>query len=287
MPRLYRDSPLNSIWEGSGNVAALDVLRALVKEPEGLPAFLAECELAAGANARFDDHLRAPRQRSPSLANGGEPQYLARRVVEDLAVALQAIAAAAQRARPRSRTPSAPRAWAAMAAAPTGRCPPGSTRSRSWTARCPPDEDPHLRGRRAGRRASRSTGRARQRHHARDAARAGRVRRAGQPRPARARDRAGRRTARGSAAATTWSSRRRGRPGSAHPARWLAARARDDRANHDPSGTWDPVVDYADDEPQRARLHVAVPRRQAGRLQGPRLLRGGRHRHGALLATCS
>ena len=42
---LYRDAPLNSIWEGSGNVAALDVLRAMVKEPDGLPAFLAECEL--------------------------------------------------------------------------------------------------------------------------------------------------------------------------------------------------------------------------------------------------
>ena len=51
MPLLYRDAPLNSIWEGSGNVAALDVLRAMVKEPEGLPAFMAECELAAGADA--------------------------------------------------------------------------------------------------------------------------------------------------------------------------------------------------------------------------------------------
>ena len=57
LPLLYRDAPLNSIWEGSGNVAALDVLRAMVKEPEGLPAFLAECELAAGADARLDAHL--------------------------------------------------------------------------------------------------------------------------------------------------------------------------------------------------------------------------------------
>ena len=53
----YRDSPLNSIWEGSGNVAALDVLRAMVKEPDGLPAFLEECELARGANAHLDAHL--------------------------------------------------------------------------------------------------------------------------------------------------------------------------------------------------------------------------------------
>ena len=59
LPLLYRDAPLNSIWEGSGNVAALDVLRAIVKEPEGLPAFLAECELAAGADPRLDAHLKA------------------------------------------------------------------------------------------------------------------------------------------------------------------------------------------------------------------------------------
>jgi putative acyl-CoA dehydrogenase len=90
MPRLYRDSPLNSIWEGSGNVAALDVLRALVKEPEGLPAFLAEVELAAGADARFDDHLARTKERVASLAGGGEPQFVARRVVEDLALSLQA-----------------------------------------------------------------------------------------------------------------------------------------------------------------------------------------------------
>ncbi len=52
MPLLYRDAPLGSIWEGSGNVAALDVLRAMVKEPEGLPAFMEECELAEGADDR-------------------------------------------------------------------------------------------------------------------------------------------------------------------------------------------------------------------------------------------
>ena len=57
MPRLLRDAPLNSIWEGSGNVAALDVLRATVKEPEGLPAFMAECELGRGGNALLDAHL--------------------------------------------------------------------------------------------------------------------------------------------------------------------------------------------------------------------------------------
>jgi putative acyl-CoA dehydrogenase len=89
MPLLYRDAPLNSIWEGSGNVAALDVLRAMVKEPDGLPAFLAECELAAGADARLDAHLRRVREQAAAAFAGGDPQFQARRVVEDLAVALQ------------------------------------------------------------------------------------------------------------------------------------------------------------------------------------------------------
>jgi putative acyl-CoA dehydrogenase len=86
MPRLLRDAPLNSIWEGSGNVAALDVLRATVKEPEGLPAFMAECELARGGNALLDAHLDRLRAAEPPT----EPQFQARRIVEDLAVALQA-----------------------------------------------------------------------------------------------------------------------------------------------------------------------------------------------------
>jgi putative acyl-CoA dehydrogenase len=92
MPLLYRDAPLNSIWEGSGNVAALDVLRAIVSEPEGLPAFLAECELAAGGDRRLDSHLERTHERVRSLfaAPDGDVQFQARAVVEDLAVALQA-----------------------------------------------------------------------------------------------------------------------------------------------------------------------------------------------------
>jgi putative acyl-CoA dehydrogenase len=89
MPLLYRDAPLNSIWEGSGNVAALDVLRAMAKEPEGLPAFLAECELASGADRRLDAHLERARERTTAVFSGEDPQFLARRVVEDLALALQ------------------------------------------------------------------------------------------------------------------------------------------------------------------------------------------------------
>ena len=100
MPVLYRDAPLNSIWEGSGNVAALDVLRAIVKEPEGLPAFLDECELASGADHRLDDHLAHTRARVNGVFAGSEDatpeqrlyesQFEGRRVVEDLALALQA-----------------------------------------------------------------------------------------------------------------------------------------------------------------------------------------------------
>ena len=54
MPRLYREAPLSSIWEGSGNVMALDVLRALARSPEALDAFFAEVDEAAGADPRLD-----------------------------------------------------------------------------------------------------------------------------------------------------------------------------------------------------------------------------------------
>jgi putative acyl-CoA dehydrogenase len=54
MPRLYREAPLNSIWEGSGNVTALDVLRALTREPAAVDAVFAEISRAAGADGRLD-----------------------------------------------------------------------------------------------------------------------------------------------------------------------------------------------------------------------------------------
>ncbi len=86
MPRIYREAPLNSVWEGSGNVNALDVLRALARSPETLQAYLAEVELAAGADRRLDafvDRLRA------ELADPDEIEHRARRLVERLALALQ------------------------------------------------------------------------------------------------------------------------------------------------------------------------------------------------------
>ena len=89
MPRLYRDAPLNSIWEGSGNVAALDVLRAFAKEPEGLPEFMAEVELASGANEHLDAHVASLKNRFEHLG-ALDPQWMARRIVEDMGLALEA-----------------------------------------------------------------------------------------------------------------------------------------------------------------------------------------------------
>jgi putative acyl-CoA dehydrogenase len=92
MPLLYRDAILQGIWEGSGNVAALDVLRAMATEPEGVAAYLAECRLAAGADAVLDAHVDAVEQRVAALATTDPTaaQLGARRLVEDMAVALQA-----------------------------------------------------------------------------------------------------------------------------------------------------------------------------------------------------
>jgi putative acyl-CoA dehydrogenase len=87
MPRLYREAPLVSIWEGSGNVAALDALRAMAREPETVETFFAELELAAGADARYDDALAMARKRA---SNVDDREFRARRVVEQLAMLLQA-----------------------------------------------------------------------------------------------------------------------------------------------------------------------------------------------------
>ena len=85
LPRLFRQSPLNSIWEGSGNVICLDVLRALTREPETADALFAELDAARGAYAALDKAIDAAKQ---SLAAATEPS--ARRLVETLALTLQA-----------------------------------------------------------------------------------------------------------------------------------------------------------------------------------------------------
>jgi putative acyl-CoA dehydrogenase len=86
MPRLFRESPLNSIWEGSGNVNALDVLRALAKSPEVYQAYFDEVELAAGADARLDAFVTATRAEFEDLA---DVEVRTRRIVERLALCLQ------------------------------------------------------------------------------------------------------------------------------------------------------------------------------------------------------
>jgi putative acyl-CoA dehydrogenase len=86
MPRLYREAPLVSIWEGSGNVTALDTLRAMSKEPAAIEAFFAELELATGADARYDDALAMLHKQ---FSDGEELPYRARRLAEQMAMLLQ------------------------------------------------------------------------------------------------------------------------------------------------------------------------------------------------------
>ncbi|GAA4675164.1 acyl-CoA dehydrogenase family protein [Nocardioides nanhaiensis] len=86
MARIYRELPLLSIWEGSGNVAALDALRAMGREPASVEAFFTEVELAAGADHRLDDAVALCKK---ELSDGAELELRARRVVEQLALVLQ------------------------------------------------------------------------------------------------------------------------------------------------------------------------------------------------------
>ncbi|MFE5340498.1 acyl-CoA dehydrogenase family protein [Isoptericola sp. NPDC056578] len=92
LARRYREQPVMAIWEGSGNVVALDVLRAMTREPGSLAAVDAELALAAGAHRDLDAHLTATRDLLARLAGAdpAEQQASARRVVEALAVGLQA-----------------------------------------------------------------------------------------------------------------------------------------------------------------------------------------------------
>jgi putative acyl-CoA dehydrogenase len=97
MPRLFRESPLLGIWEGSGNVICLDVLRAVAKEPDTLDVFMAELDKARGRNRQFDSYinrlnkyLTALKTKAGSDAEAVEREHGARRLVEQLALALQA-----------------------------------------------------------------------------------------------------------------------------------------------------------------------------------------------------
>src|SRR5437773_8525222 len=87
LPRLYREAPLNSIWEGSGNVMCLDVLRAARREPSAVEALLGELAAARGADSRLDRHVGTL---STALRATAADEYQARRVAGDVALALAA-----------------------------------------------------------------------------------------------------------------------------------------------------------------------------------------------------
>lgn len=89
MPRLFRQSPLNAIWEGSGNVIALDILRALAREPDSLDAVRDEILSARGVNAALDQHLA---RLDDWLKPGALSEATARAFAEDMALALSAAA---------------------------------------------------------------------------------------------------------------------------------------------------------------------------------------------------
>ena len=87
LPRLYREMPVNSIWEGSGNVVALDVLRALRREPGAAEALRSELALAQGHNDDYDAFLR---QLDATLAELPDDPASGRRIAQAIALALQA-----------------------------------------------------------------------------------------------------------------------------------------------------------------------------------------------------
>jgi len=86
MPRLYREAPLASIWEGSGNVISLDVLRALTRSPRSLEVFMGEVELARGADPRLDARVQTLWR---ELSDPETLESRARRVVEGMALCLE------------------------------------------------------------------------------------------------------------------------------------------------------------------------------------------------------
>lgn len=86
MPRLYREAPLMGIWEGSGNVSALDTLRAMATRPECVDVLFDELGIATGHDPRLDRHVAGLRPHFDDLES---IQYRARQVAEDISLALQ------------------------------------------------------------------------------------------------------------------------------------------------------------------------------------------------------
>ena len=130
MPRLYREAPLNSIWEGSGNVQCLDVLRAMARGPQALEAFFAEVDEAAGADPRLDAG-RPACATSSATSTGSSRAPGAWSSAWRWCCRARSWSATPTR---RSPTPSAPRASAATGAARSGPCRPAPTSGGSSSA---------------------------------------------------------------------------------------------------------------------------------------------------------
>ncbi|MBV1910888.1 MAG: acyl-CoA dehydrogenase family protein [Kangiellaceae bacterium] len=86
MPRLFRESPVNSIWEGSGNVQCLDVLRAIQKSPSSLDSFISEIRSCLGANKQLDRFVDSL---CSDFSNLKEIEYRAREITDRMALSLQ------------------------------------------------------------------------------------------------------------------------------------------------------------------------------------------------------
>jgi len=87
MARLYRDAPINAIWEGSGNVQALDMLRAMAKTPAAVQVWLTELDKAKGAHPLFD---QAVKKLHAEFTDLNDMQYRARHIVEQMSLLMQA-----------------------------------------------------------------------------------------------------------------------------------------------------------------------------------------------------
>ncbi len=87
MPRLFRESPVNAIWEGSGNVQCLDILRAIEKQPDVLDAYFMELQKAQGANRHFDTFLNGVKS---EFTDTNTLQYRGRTIADKMALGLQA-----------------------------------------------------------------------------------------------------------------------------------------------------------------------------------------------------
>jgi putative acyl-CoA dehydrogenase len=88
LPLLYREAPLNGIWEGAGNVICLDILRTLAREPEAGPALAAELDAGRGASRAYDTALALHRTRWPGLPEEAEARWFAERTALLLAASI-------------------------------------------------------------------------------------------------------------------------------------------------------------------------------------------------------